>query len=345
MNAMKTGINIVMAIMVLLLCGCGASKSLDNNLVKEISAGQVMPGQLVVKDGTVKFDYTISLPPKTVGRTQTLKMNPVVKFGNQSLQLPVSYVQGQGVVHTSFPVVKHREAFEYVQSYQFPWQPGMEKAEIYLLAEVSRCGKIRSESETRLYSKGVQASPEKSQVSSVADNVMTGEIRGIIMFPMAEDRIISGQGYMKSLRADLDSAMAYPGAVLTSVKICVSCSPDGDKVFNTRLGEERYRVARGYFEEQLGFTRYMKNSGLDIYSYQVVTQNWMDLYDLLKNSDIPNHDEMIRTMSGAGVQERERLLLEYVNRYPVIKEQYLPSLRNAQIVIGYKINPVTVPGL
>lgn len=350
---MKIAINIIIATMLLLTFGCGVGKSLDDHLIERVSAGQLTPGQLTVKDGLVNFDYTILLPAKTVGHTQTLKINPVVKYGNQLLQLPASFVQGQGVKYTVFPVVKYRAPYEIVQSYQFPWQAGMEKAEIYLQTEVSRCGKLRAVGEAVVYTKGIQLLPEqpvKFEQPPVHPSTMTGEIRGIVMFPMAGDRIISGQNYMKSLRANLETVMAYPGAVLTSVMILVSCSPDGNTIFNTHLGAERYRVAHNFFEEELGLSRYMGNAEKDIYSYQVITQNWKDLYYILEDSDMTGRNEMIRSMSGAGLPQRERLLVEYMNRNPVIKEQYLPSLRNAQLVIKYEmpwheIKPTVYPSV
>lgn len=329
-----------MVIMFLITFGCGTSKSLDNQLIGEISTGQIRPEQLIVKDGMVSYNYTILLPAGSIGRTQTLKMNPIVKFGNQSLQLPASYVQGQAVKHTDFPVVKCHESFEIRESYKFTWQPGMEKAEIVLQTEISRCGKLRTTGEAMLYSKGIQLlseKPVKVEDTPAHPAIMTGEIRGIVMFPMASDRIVSGQDYMKYLRINLDTVMAYPGAVLTSVTIQVSCSPDGNTVFNTQLGAERYRVAHEYFEQELGFTHYMGNAAKDIYSYQVITQNWKDLYNMLEDSDITGRDEIIQTMEGAELQKREQLLVRYMNRYPAIKEQYLPSLRNAQIVIKYKM--------
>lgn len=350
---MKTGINIIIALMLMLMFGCRASKSLDDQLIVGASVGQIKPEQLVQTNGKVNFNYTISLPAGSVGRTQTLKINPVIKFGNQSLQLPASYVQGQGVKTTGFPVVKHREAFEIAESYEFPWQAGMEKAKIYLETEVSRCGKLRSIGETMLYSNGIQLPAEKmakTEETPTHPNIMTGEIRGIIMFPMAGDRIIAGQDYMKYLRTNLDAVMAYPGAVLTSVMILVSCSPDGNAVFNTNLGAERYRVAHNFFEQELGLSRYVGNTGKDIYSHHVITQNWKDLYYMLEDSEITGRSEIIRSMAGAGLPQRERLLVEYMNRYPIIKEQYLPSLRNAQLVIKYEmpwheIKPTVYPSV
>lgn len=337
---MKTGINIMMVMVGLLMFGCGASKSLDDRLVEGASTGQITPEQLVVEDGMVSFDYTISLPARTVARTQVLKMSPVVKYGDQSLELPACFVQGQGVKNSNYPVVKYREPVEMAESYQFPWQEGMENPEVYLLTEVSRCGKLRVTGGTMLYSKGVKLLPAKADGVSeplIDSGTMTGEIRGIVMFPMAEDRIISGQDYMKSLRDNLDTVMAYPGAVVTSVKILVSCSPDGNAAFNTRLGEERYRIARQYFEKQLGLNRYMGSAGKDMYSYQLIAPNWKSLYNMLEGSDIPARNEMIRGMSGASELKRSQLLVRYMNRYPVIKDQYLPSLRNAQIVITYQM--------
>lgn len=336
---MKPGVNIGMAMMVLLTFGCGASKSFDNHLPEKLSAGQISPEQLTMKGGMVSYDYTILLPAKSVRRTQTLKMSPVVKFGNQSLPLPSFYLQGQAVTSTNFPVVKYRKPFEIVQNYEFPWQPGMEKAEIYLQTGVSRCGKLRTTSESMLYSKGVQLPPKpvKTEETPAHPTIMTGEVRGIIMFPMAGDRIVSGQDYMKYLRANLDTIMAYPGAELTSVMILVSCSPDGNTIFNTHLGAERYRIAHEYFEEQLDVNRYLKNTGKDIYSHRIVTQNWKDLYNMIEDSQIKERYYIIRSMAGAELQEREQLLVKYMNRYPIIKEQYLPSLRNAQIVIKYKM--------
>ncbi|MEG0795896.1 MAG: hypothetical protein RR397_05220 [Odoribacter sp.] len=344
---MKTSINIAWMAIILLVAGCAAGKSLEKEGIAAIATGKIEPGQLVEKDGKVAFKYAMTLPPKSVGRVQTLKMTPIVVYGDQRIPLSSFYVQGQGVKHTPFPVVAYRKPFEISRRYKMDWKPGFENARIYLQTELSRCGKIKGASEVLIYSAGIQKSP--STVSpTVRKADLTGEIRGIVMFQVSDNQIISGRDYMKYLRTDLEKVMAYPGAEITSIELLVSCSPEGTTVFNTRLGENRYRVAHHYFGEQLALNRYA--TWTKALTQQIVAENWQGLYDLLEDSKIPDREQLIIRLKALLDHQREQLLVRDMNRYPIIKQQYLPSLRNAQIIIKYKmpwheIKPMQLPGV
>lgn len=339
----------MIVVTMLLTIGCRAQKELGKEMAAIFVGSGLMPEQLMEKEGKVSFIYTLVLPPKTVAPVETMKLTPVLVYGGKTQELPSFFLQGQGVKHTNFPVVRYRDAFSMALPYEFLWKPGMETAQIVMKAEISNCGRTGGIVETLIYTQGIKqhpvATPEKIKHAD-----MTGEIRGIIMFPMSKSTILSGQDYMVYLRRNLDTVMAYPGAEITSIEILVSCSPDGLARPNALLGEKRYQVARNYFGEQLGLNRYAAWKNPKISTHRIITQNWQGLYDLLEDSQIPVRAELIKNLKAVSDRQRERLLAKQLNSYPIIKSQYLHLLRNAQIIICYKmpwheVKPIVVPGM
>lgn len=326
------------AFLLLVMTGCAGQKMLEQAMQATLFAGDIAPQQLMVKNGKVSFSYTLKLPAKAFHRNMVVKLTPAVKFNGQMILLEPLMLQGQAVKNSSFPVVKYREPFDKTWNYEFAYRPGMEKANLVILTNTFSCGKARWNAETLVYTKGItnpQVQDKPKPEVKQAD--MTGEIRAIVMFPMSKSNIQSGQDYMKYVRRDLDTAMAYPGAEITGIQILTSCSPDGEAWFNKELGEQRYTVARQFFEEQLGLSRFAPYNQPGFVTHPVVYQNWQGLYDLLEDSRIVSRYELIKQLKAVSDADREQLLIKFMNMYPVIKNEYLPLLRNSQLIILYKM--------
>lgn len=334
----------------LLTIGCKAQKEFNKKMVVSVAQSGIMPEQLMEKEGKVNFTYTLTLPPKTILPVETIKLTPILIYAGKKQELSSFFLQGQGVKHTNFPTVPYRKSFQTTLPYEFLWQPGMENAQVMMKMESSRCGKINGVMESIIYSKGIKRQQIPTVPSKKDHRDITGEIRGIIMFPMSKNMILSGQDYMTYLRRNLDTVMAYPGAEITSIELVVSCSPDGSKRFNTLLGEERFQTSRRYFQEQLGLNRYAAWNNPRLSTHQIIIQNWQGLYNLLEDSQIPVRTELINKLKAVPDNQRERLFVEQLSIYPIIKNQYLHLLRNAQIIIRYKMpwhetKPTIVPGM
>lgn len=342
---MKTLHYIIAVLCLGLLSGCGAQKGLRQEAEAALFTGDVTPQQITEHDGKAGFDYMLKLPPKAFRRTMVVKITPVLKYGKTELRLDSIILQGQGVANAPYQVVKYKEGFELTRHYEFPYRPGMEHAVLTIESRGNSCGKRRWFSEAVVNAKGIRS--QHYQQSEHAD--LTGEIRGIVMFPMSKSTILSGQDYMKYLRSNLDTVMAYPGAVITGIQLLVSCSPDGEATFNKELADMRNNEAMRYFERQLGLANYEAYRQPGIVTRQLTVQNWQGLYDLIEDSHIDVRYDIIKKLKSVPDPEREKLLVTYMNRYPVVKNEYLPLLRNAQIIIYYKmpwhkIKPTVFPG-
>lgn len=342
---MKLIYKIAVFIFVLVMTGCAGKKALEQERQAALFGGNVIPQQLQEKSGKVDFFYMLKFPAKTFDRSLVVKLTPIVKFNGKTLLLEPVMLQGQAVKTTSFPVVDYRKPFEKTWHYEFTWQPDMDQASVFIKTEAFACGKFRWASEVLVYAKGVTAQVEKAKKAD-----MTGEIRSIVMFPRAKATISSGQSYLKYVRQNLDTVMAYPGAEITSIEILTSCSPDGDFSFNTELGEERYATALRFFDKQLDLKRFAAYWQPGQMTHRTISQNWQGLYDLLEDSQIASRYDLIKQLKALPDAQRERLLVDYMDRYPIIKDEYLPLLRNSQLIILYKmpwheVKPKVLPGV
>lgn len=339
------------AVLFFVVTGCAGQRMMEQTTQAALFAGDVAPQQLMEKNGKVHFTYTLKLPAKAFDRDMVVKLTPTVTFNGQTLLLEPLTLQGQAVHTTAFPVVKYREPFQKTWNYEFAFRPEMEKANLVILIKTFACGKARWNAESLVYTKGITPQVrDKKMEPAIKHADMTGEIRAIVMFPISKATISSGQDYMKYVKRNLDTVMAYPGAEITGIEILTSCSPDGEAWFNKELGEQRYTVARQFFETQLGLSRFAAYNLPGFVTRRVISENWQGLYNLLEDSHIPSRYDLIKQLKAVPNAEREQLLLKFIHKYPIIKDQYLPLLRNTQLIILYKmpwhkLKTIILPGV
>ena len=340
-SIVKHAKHIVCCLFILLSVACASLKEREKSMIIDQMGTSISPQQLKSVHGKVAFNYTLQLPPKSIKATQIVKITPIVQYGEKKIILPSCFIQGQGVKHTSFPVVKYRKPFSMTKSYEFKAEDGMENAKIIVLTEWAKCGKSGSIGEFIAYSKGVkmpviektiaekvQIHQEKKQTTMVKE-----EFTGIVMFSIGKSTAIASQNYMKDLKSRWNRISTNPEAKITSIQWVTSCSPDGTEFLNKYLGKKRSEMAKNYFEQELHLTHLPEYKEA---MSQIISQNWDGLYKLIESSKISNTKELVQKMKSVNTQKRKQLLFVYMNRYPIIKEQFLPSLRNTQMIIKYE---------
>lgn len=348
---MNTMYKIGIVLLVVMMTGCAAKKQLKFQTMQSTCLGDVMPSQLVMAwDSVVHYSYTLRIPPKGFDRGLVLRTTPILKYGDKEVRYPSFYLQGQRVVLSDYPVVKYRRGIDTTYQLEFRYKPGMENAVLWMETEGDLCGKERWLAAQTMNSGGIKAPVSAKEQDNVFHPNLSGEIRSIVMFPVSKSTILSGKDYMKYVKRNLDTVLAIPGALFTGVQFIVSCSPDGEAWFNKELGEERYKTAKAFFEQELGLNRIPNYNQPGILSHQILYQNWQGLYDLIEDSKITNRYDIISELKQVPDAEREKMLVSLMNRYPIIKDQYLPLLRSADMIIYYQtpwhpLKTTIVPGM
>lgn len=147
------------------------------------------------------------------------------------------------------------------------------------------------------------------------------------------DRSLVDYGYKENARTlsvfdELFSDTATT-SLIDSITIVACSSPDGDRIYNSRLAYQRAVAVKGYLV--------WKYPHFD--QKRIITfsrgENWEGLYQLIaEDPAVPDRDEVLQILGEVEDRERCKLLLKKLNKgeaYDHIQKKLLPQLRNATV--------------
>lgn len=169
------------------------------------------------------------------------------------------------------------------------------------------------------------------------------------MFKRKETTFAASTEYLSYTRDYLDTLLKVPGLVLTHMEIVTSCSPEGEFDLNKQLAQDRYAVSKRFLTEYLGLNKIRFFQESDFLTYRLIYQNWQGLYNMIEDSHIAGNYQIINNLKSLPVEKRQVLLQQLVEKYPIIGNEYLPSLRRTDFIIYYKrpyeqLKTIIVPG-
>jgi len=110
-------------------------------------------------------------------------------------------------------------------------------------------------------------------------------------------------------------------------------SPEGGAELNDNLAQMRAETGAEYIRTEL--KKYAEKSGADISAIEVSTKaygpDWVGFIEAVAKSKILGKEDLINSLKNANAITMEKLVVDYMNKYPVIKNEILPSLRRATV--------------
>jgi len=199
------------------------------------------------------------------------------------------------------------------------------------------CGSLLSEDINRY---GSYHEPEAKSVEplpALHDTVETRRIErsAYLDFPVNKAEVDPSyhRNYIElaKVRAVMDSLLADPGNVITSVAITGYASPEGSYKLNERLAAGRAESIKKYILRLYGFEE-------DVVSTGYVPEDWAGLRSYVEGSDISNRSGILSIIDGGlSPDEKERKLADtYPQEYQRLKESCFPSLRHTDFLITYE---------
>ena len=330
------------AIALLTSCG-GGLKSLSADNFK------VNPNPLETEGGQVQATINGMFPEQYMNRKAVVTVIPELRYTKNGVQQTAkgqsASFQGEKVMGND-QTISYLLGGHYTMKTAFPYEPAMQQSELYLTFDAkvgNKAVKVPAVkiadgviATSELYHQTIKtAQPcvaqdafqritEQKQEANIKFLIQQAELR------KSELQSNSVQDFIKMLK---QIARDQEGLNLSDVEISAYASPDGGLKLNEQLANKRQQNTESYVRQQL------KDANLEGgISSEYTAQDWEGFQELVKASDIPDKDVILRVLSMyEDPQEREQQIKNMSQGFKELAEGVLPELRRARMTINYEV--------
>ena len=335
---------IVLAGAMALLTSCGGG-------LKSLSADnfKVNPNPLETEGGKVQATINGMFPEQYMNRKAVVTVIPELRFTKDGIQQKVqgqpATFQGEKVMGND-QVISYLLGGHYTMKTAFDYQPAMQQSDLYLTFDAKVGNKTVHVPAVKI-GNGVIATSElyhqtvasaqpcvaQDAFQRITEQKQEANIRFLIQqaeLRKSELQSNSVQDFVKMLQ---QIARDQEGLNLTDVEISAYASPDGGVQLNEKLANKRQQNTESYVRQQ------MKDAKLEGgISSEYTAQDWEGFQELVKASNIPDKDVILRVLSMyQDPQEREQQIKNLSKGFRELAEGVLPELRRARMTINYEV--------
>ena len=335
---------IVLAGAMALLTSCGGG-------LKSLSADnfKVNPYPLETEGGKVQATINGMFPEQYMNRKAVVTVIPELRFTKDGIQQKVqgqpATFQGEKVMGND-QVISYLLGGHYTMKTAFDYQPAMQQSDLYLTFDAKVGNKTVNVPAVKI-GNGVIATSElyhqtvasaqpcvaQDAFQRITEQKQEANIRFLIQqaeLRKSELQSNSVQDFVKMLQ---QIARDQEGLNLTDVEISAYASPDGGVQLNEKLANKRQQNTESYVRQQ------MKDAKLEGgISSEYTAQDWEGFQELVKASNIPDKDVILRVLSMyQDPQEREQQIKNLSQGFRELAEGVLPELRRARMTINYEV--------
>ncbi len=338
----KTMMFMAGALLLLTACG-GGLKSLTADNFK------VDPSPLEAVGGQVQATINGMFPEQYMNRNAVVTVIPELRFVKDGMQQTVkgtsATFQGEKVMGND-QTISYLLGGHYTMKTSFPYEPAMQQSDLYLAFD-ARVGKKPVKVPAVKVAEGVIATSEmyhqtiktaqpcvaQDAFQRVTEEKLDANVKFLIQqaeLRKSELQSNSVQDFVKLLQ---QIARDQEGLNLSSVEISAYASPDGGLKLNEKLANQRQQNTESYVRQQ------MKDANIEGgVSSEYTAQDWEGFQELVKASNIPDKDVILRVLSMyQDPQEREQQIKNMSQGFKELADGILPELRRARMTINYEV--------
>jgi hypothetical protein len=338
----KTMMFMAGALLLLTACG-GGLKSLTADNFK------VDPSPLEAVGGQVQATINGMFPEQYMNRNAVVTVIPELCFVKDGMQQTVkgtsATFQGEKVMGND-QTISYLLGGHYTMKTSFPYEPAMQQSDLYLAFD-ARVGKKPVKVPAVKVAEGVIATSEmyhqtiktaqpcvaQDAFQRVTEEKLDANVKFLIQqaeLRKSELQSNSVQDFVKLLQ---QIARDQEGLNLSSVEISAYASPDGGLKLNEKLANQRQQNTESYVRQQ------MKDANIEGgVSSEYTAQDWEGFQELVKASNIPDKDVILRVLSMyQDPQEREQQIKNMSQGFKELADGILPELRRARMTINYEV--------
>ena len=354
----------VLAVVVLTLSGCNCFKKMAKQQ-DEVNL-TCTPEVLVLNNGKVDADVTVTFPEKYFNAKAVLKVTPVIVFEGGEVAGTTQYFQGSKV-DDNYTVIEKKNGGEYTMHVSFPYDDRMACSELQLRAEI-KCpkgackeftlvnlnnGAIPTKEEAAILAEGgaeadalkrafgltiaqgvntlqrdINFASAMKDMESGYKNVITEVTKANYVYAINSSRLAKKAKSSEELTAFQQKAAEQKDNDRIKQNIYVNgyASPDGPEKFNDKLSAARSESGKKAAEALL------EELGLtlDAASYG---EDWDGFKELVAASNIEDKELILSVLNSYNSSsEREEQIKNMSQVFSALKKDILPQLRRAQLV-------------
>ena len=363
----------VLAVVVLTLSGCNCFKKMAKHQ-DEVNL-TCTPEVLVLNNGKVDADITVTFPEKYFNAKAVLKVTPVIVFEGGEVAGTTQYFQGSKV-DDNYTVIEKKNGGEYTMHVTFPYDDRMACSELQLRAEIKcpkgdckeftlvnlNTGAIPTEEEAAILAadgaealalkrafgltvaqgintlqRDINYSTAMEAMESGYKNVITEVTKANYVYAINSSRLAKKAKTSEELTAFQQKAADQKDNDRIKQNIYVNgyASPDGPEKFNDKLSAARSESGKKAAEALL------EELGLtlDAASYG---EDWDGFKELVAASNIEDKELILSVLNSYNSSsEREEQIKNMSQVFGALKKEILPQLRRAQLVNSSDISGKT----
>ena len=363
----------VLAVVVLTLSGCNCFKKMAKHQ-DEVNL-TCTPEVLVLNNGKVDADITVTFPEKYFNAKAVLKVTPVIVFEGGEVAGTTQYFQGSKV-DDNYTVIEKKNGGEYTMHVTFPYDDRMACSELQLRAEIKcpkgdckeftlvnlNTGAIPTEEEAAILAadgaealalkrafgltvaqgintlqRDINYSTAMEAMESGYKNVITEVTKANYVYEINSSRLAKKAKTSEELTAFQQKAADQKDNDRIKQNIYVNgyASLDGPEKFNDKLSAARSESGKKAAEALL------EELGLtlDAASYG---EDWDGFKELVAASEIEDKELILSVLNSYNSSsEREEQIKNMSQVFGALKKEILPQLRRAQLVNSSDISGKT----
>ena len=329
---------------VMMLTSCGGklgALSADNF--------KVDPNPLEAEGGQVQATINGMFPEQYMNRKAVITVTPELRFMKNGMQQavkgPSATFQGEKVMGND-QTISYLLGGHYTMKTSFPYEAAMQQSDLYLTFDARLGNKavkvpavkiaegvIATSELYHMTLKGVQPCVAQDDFQRVTEEKYDANIKFLIQqaeLRKSELQSNSVQDFVKLLQ---QIARDKEGLNLSNVEISAYASPDGGVKLNEKLANQRQQNTESYVRQQ------MKEANVEGgVSSEYTAQDWEGFQELVKASNIPDKDVILRVLSMyQDPQEREQQIKNMSKGFKELADGILPELRRARMTINYEV--------
>ena len=357
-------VSLALAVVALTVSGCNCFKKMAKN--RDDVKLTCTPEVLVLNNGRVDADITVTFPEKYFNKKAVVKVTPVMVFEGGEVAGTTQYLQGSKV-DDNYTVIDKTNGGRYTQHVSFPYDDRMRQSELQLRAEIKcpggKCkeftlvnlnnGAVPTKEEAAVLAAGgaeadalkrafgltiavgvntMQKDIDYAEAMRLMDsgykNVTTEVTKANYMYQINSSNLSKKAADTEEVRDFRTKAESQKDNDRIKQNLYVNgyASPDGPEKFNDKLSAARSQSGKKAAEKLLADI----DLSLDAAFYG---EDWEGFKELVEASDIEDKQMILQVLNMySSSSERESQIKNMSQVFESLKKDILPQLRRAQLV-------------
>ena len=303
----------------------------------------VTPTPLEAVGGQVPATINGTFPTKYMKKKAQVTVTPVLKYEGGEAVGQSSTFQGEKVEGNG-TTIQYKVGGTYTMKTNFAYVDPMIKSDLYARFDAKVGKKTVKIPEVKIGYGVIATSQLLSRCDITAATAPDAYQRIIAQKQEANIKFLINQATLRA--SELNSVSVKDlGKILkeinentltralTNIEVSAYASPDGKFDFNEKLAEKRQNVSSNYLKKEL--KKIKMDADVDT---KFTAEDWEGFQELISKSNLQDKQVILRVLSMYEYpEEREQQISNMSEIYTDIKQNILPELRRARLIVNYEI--------